>query len=756
MSFWHGSPVSSVADTFAGGVATLEDIFGAGVDQAAYVDNAFAANAALDRAIEERNDEVFKATGTRPDNPLRRAFGPVFEESRRTGEDVQKNVARAIGAWQDEIATAAARIPDGAVAARLNRSIEADAIRIGSESDERLGRLMASRPGIGGWAAMLGGALTGGMRDPMTVASLMLGGAPGAGRTVAGRILTTAATEAFVNGATEAAMQPQVQAWREKLGLEHGPEQAAINIGTAALFGGLLGAAGQGVGELARVLAPIRPALAPEARGALDQAETLAHAEALRPPGAAPATHDDNLSVAHRIAGSDPGEALPRFEPDAGQVERVSRTLLPETAEDGAPRQSLVEFLAAQGGVIEEKGELAAIGAEALARRRGGADRRMSLDHARQAAEEAGYIGRPGETQTTSVRDLLDAIDQEMRGRPVHARGEEGAARADADAERAAIESAVHEVIAQAGPGVDDALVRRAAELVLREGTDAGDALERVLTHAELAGLPKRPVLNITRPADFAPDLWNGVKRQVANAMRAWASERFAGRTVQNVSDGSQIMITRAGIKHATSRDTTTRRALAAMWGLDRLLETARYSHSEADKLGRAEIRGVHIYSNDIAVDGHAVELRIVVREDRVGRRYYDHSEIGKGGGPAAGNGPPDGPLVPTGQGPPDANIARGGDAGNELRDEPLPGWSPEELDRLSGPPGPEPKADPASPFDDPAAPLDEEFLVSDADLERFGNISMPGEDGATTLRTVLDDIDREKARQSAVRSCPI
>lgn len=120
--------------------------------------------------------------------------------------------------FADKVAEAARRIPDQAVADRLNRSIDGDAINIAREADERLGRNLASRPTWAATAASIGGALVGGMRDPVQVGSLLIGGGPGAARTVAGRILGTAAREALINGATTAAMQPAVQDWRQRPG----------------------------------------------------------------------------------------------------------------------------------------------------------------------------------------------------------------------------------------------------------------------------------------------------------------------------------------------------------------------------------------------------------------------------------------------------------------------------------------------------------------------------------------------------------
>ncbi|WP_287392747.1 hypothetical protein, partial [Mesorhizobium sp.] len=146
------------------------------------------------------------------------------------------------------------------------------------------------------------------------------------------------------------------------------------------------------------------------------------------------------------------------------------------------------------------RGELAAIGAESLTRRgKSKTDKRVPLDMAREAAEEAGYIGVAGEVQTTSVADLLDAIDQELRGNPVFSRADDAAGWA----------------AAYAGPAVDDAIVREAAEISLRDGVDVLDALESVLVRR--ADEPGQ--LPIGRDAEPLPG-WSDAELDAASAGR--------------------------------------------------------------------------------------------------------------------------------------------------------------------------------------------------------------------------------------------
>lgn len=529
-TFWHSTRPADFTASRAGGEASLSDVFTAAMRQMAYVDNFLARQAALDEAIDRRNDEVFSVTGVRPRHPYRTS-------------DVATR-AEKLARWQREVEEAARRIPDGTVGDRLSRSIEADALAIARESEEHLGRLSASRPGLGTFLAEFGGAMVGALRDPLVFPSLAFGFGPGASRSVAGRILTGAAREAAVNAGLSAAAQPEVQDWRAAAGLPHGELEAIRNVTFAAVLGGAFGAAGQGAAEglgklrervlqrsanelaeraaaefnadpelvrralsgdiaAARQLVPeIREALPAPVRGAIDQAEQLDHLDAVRPASAAPEHHDVTVSAAHRAIerAADPDHVFPGFSPDPAQVTRIADEIAgPPPAAPGFTPKSLVEFLTDRGGVLDEGGVLAQLGAADLARdrsRRAGSgrravpDRRVSLDYAREAAEEAGYIGRAGEMQVATTDELLAAIDAELRGKPVYARADEGdvAAVRDWEADRAGVESAVHDVARLAGPAVEDRLIRAAAELALAEKMDAGDALERVLVRAELSG----------------------------------------------------------------------------------------------------------------------------------------------------------------------------------------------------------------------------------------------------------------------------
>ncbi|MER9217857.1 D-Ala-D-Ala carboxypeptidase family metallohydrolase [Mesorhizobium sp. M0644] len=88
----------------------------------------------------------------------------------------------------------------------------------------------------------------------------------------------------------------------------------------------------------------------------------------------------------------------------------------------------IVQFLAGAGGLQDYQGELRSLdlhglfvpGAGRLVRPNG-----LTLDRAREIAEEAGYLGRAGEYQVSTIPDLLNAIEATRRGQRIFARADQ-------------------------------------------------------------------------------------------------------------------------------------------------------------------------------------------------------------------------------------------------------------------------------------------------------------------------------------------
>lgn len=771
MSFVFENPRSSAGDTFAGGIASIGDIYAAARDQALYVDNVTAAAGAMEAAIDQRNAEVFRDTGVKLDNPYRAKFDAAMEdaamkEQRRfsamqagtvdQAQDPAAVIRKGVTDWQAQVATAAGRIPDANVGARLNRSIEADAIKIAQESDDKLSRLTASRGGVGSFGASVAGGFAGTLRDPLQLSLLTLGGGPGAGRTITSRILSTAAKEAFINGASEAVLQPVVQAWRKQAGLDNGFDVALGNIATAAAFGGLVGGGIHAGGELGaklfgraldtagdvaavdpRVAEPlrrtmqgdiaagrqtlpeIRDALPAEARGALDHAEVIDHLDATRPRSAAAETHDINVTAAHRAIDS---REPPAFKVDQAQVSRIVNDIAGDVPADAAtPKaRSLAGFLIDHGGIQDHQGELAAIGANTVSEKfRGRLVKKdgMTVDHARELAEEAGYIGRPGETQTTSVADLLSALDEDLRGNQVFAREDQVHAgrAADAEAERAGLERTVAEIAAGAGPGVDDAIIHQAARLSIDEGMHPLDALEHVLTRTDHASLYHGT------PFEF----------------------REFDLNQSGTASGSK---TERAVFFSPDPDEASNFGLSARGDPEQIfLRNHDVDISGFEVVDMQGERARHIPIKD-ALDRAREEGKPGV----IFRNMDDRSVL-----EAGNNGPIRDQIAVL-------DLSRISPTKSVQRltrdrffgDEPLPGWSDAELNAASAGRGPEPFAEQGTPFDDPGT-VDPELEISAAEIKQFAELGVPTDDGRIVpLADFMEDIKAGEDLASIVKAC--
>jgi hypothetical protein len=520
--------------TFAPSVAGLD-----AADQAAtrlwdatrelqlYRDNTNAEDTALGEAYERRNRAIFEATGVQLKNP-RRDFGTAeLQEGARlldSGGDAFAPISRAEQEWTAEVQRLARERPEFASVINAGRPITEDAFAIARGAEQSFEQA-AGDPSLGGARRvgnLLGGGIAGMLRDPLQVATLFVGGGiSGPARTVAGKILQTMFSEAIVNGGVEAGVQAASQDWRRSAGVENGLQPALQQVGLAALFGGGFGGLLQGGAEVFRLLgkAPPQEALARAAAGNPQAGDMEAIASALEIElapemariadlaaeqsaldraafGPPPAGLDEAAAEALAATTLRQAENPPDLRPDLQErAEAVDRIVADGFQVGRRPRrpQSLLEFLSANGGLKDDAGELASLDAGKW--RKSGYRKLLqengrSLDMAREAAEEAGYLGRGGEVQTTSVADLLDAIGEELGGQPRFSR-EDGQAFVDIEAYETALRGreAYRRIVEQVDAAVDtlgvegridDALLIRAAELVDDE-TDPVAALERAL-----------------------------------------------------------------------------------------------------------------------------------------------------------------------------------------------------------------------------------------------------------------------------------
>lgn len=204
------------------------------------------------------------------------------------------------------------------------------------------------------------------------------------------------------------------------------------------------------------------------------------------------ALYQTNRPLIVRDLGQKTGKAFDALELTLDDLRSPSRI-----SERTAFGQTLVEFLAARGGLLDQGGELKAMDAHLWHKAQRGRRKlvveqatgsKLTLDEAARAAWEAGYF--PEMTDRPSPDDLLAAIERELKGEAVYAprnRNEQLARRLDAMGQ---LDEALNVLGIDAKTAtaeqVREAMDRYAAE---QEGRPLG-AVGRVL---EQAGAPQLP-----------------------------------------------------------------------------------------------------------------------------------------------------------------------------------------------------------------------------------------------------------------------
>lgn len=503
-----------------------DELWTASRELALFRDNSNAEWNATVEAYGRRIKAIHEATGVQIDNPALKpenSVGPMGKRTIRTRQEVDAEFRQAL----HEVAEAH---PDKADVIGLDRPIVEDAYAVARGAEKRFNAAgqRAAEAGIGTagkFGNVIGGGITGMLRDPLQVATLFVGGGASApARTVFGRVLQTTLTEAAINAGVEAGIQAASQKWRQAAGVEHGFGPALEQVGLAALFGGGVGgllAGGREVFRLTGKTVPedvlVRaasgdaqpgdlPAIADALGLKLDPetvrtAELAAEQAELDRVAFGPAPEMVHPAQAEQLAA----EAMRSIEtPDRlardQAIDSIVRSEFPLGPEPKRP-VTLMQFLATRsvGGIRDDGGELAAMGLSQKFVPGGGAlvrPKGKTLDMAREAAAEAGFFdhiyGTPERaTAESTPDDLLRALSQEAGGEPVFSpRFDDGrifdwqqyeGGRQRQEAYRRVVED-VDGAIDALGieHRLDDAILRRAAELVDDE-TDAIGALERAL-----------------------------------------------------------------------------------------------------------------------------------------------------------------------------------------------------------------------------------------------------------------------------------
>jgi hypothetical protein len=288
--------------------------------------------------------------------------------------------------------------------------------------------------------------------------------------------------------------------------------------------------------------------------------------------------------VANATQSYRPSYELPRVEDGqdaipAAQVDRVSN-MTPDPGAAPKRPQNLFDFLASSGGIKDDAGELKSLGISrkfvpgrgALVRKSG-----MALDKAREAAAQAGYFdhlyGSADEaTAKSTVRDLLDLVDQEGRGTPAYSMEEADRVQALSD-HTAAVErrgdykkfvKELSDVLNEnkIGVSVDDAILARATDIMVEEKLSPLDAFDRAVLEDEArfeASLSERGISYSDDPgyADIPFFDEPGAASSEAGGPSGEAQRgRGAGRFERNAPDRGQSASTRGSSLQSIDRST--------------------------------------------------------------------------------------------------------------------------------------------------------------------------------------------------------
>lgn len=284
-----------------------------------------------------------------------------------------------------------------------------------------------------GMVARFGTEMLTGLLDPLNVASAFIPVVPEAKIAAAlagasgafGRAGVRAGVGAVEGAAGALALEPLNYALDRANQNDWTMGNAAMNVALGAAMGGVLHPVVGRFGAEERALRArdsvqaIVERMPPEVRE-MSMRGSLADVVEGRAVNVAPvadaarlgAVADEVVARAARV------EAMAADAPRVAEVRTIADELRPiRGTREGAP-VSLLEFIGQKGGILDQGGDLKAIGADVhfvpgqgrIVRKSG-----VEMDYIREAAEEAGYL-RPGST----VADLIDAIAEEVARRRVY------------------------------------------------------------------------------------------------------------------------------------------------------------------------------------------------------------------------------------------------------------------------------------------------------------------------------------------------
>lgn len=116
--------------------------------------------------------------------------------------------------------------------------------------------------------------------------------------------------------------------------------------------------------------------------------------------------------------------------------------------------------------------------------------------------------------------------------------------------------------------------------------------------------------------------------KELRKAAMDFGRTHFVDKSFVNKKTKDEITVPWQGVKHALSGATDPE--IRVFYALPDLLEQASYVGKEAPKKSQPEISAVHRYATTAEVAGEALDIGLVVFEDKNGHRFYDHFVIKK------------------------------------------------------------------------------------------------------------------------------
>lgn len=306
---------------------------------------------------------------------------------------------------------------------------------------------------------------------------------------------------------------------------------------------------------------------------------------------------------------------------------------------------SMMEFLARRGGVEDQGGDLAAMGADAFNQGKPGMPRfirphedrgaalpglagdqaasRFGPDAATLAAHEAGYL--PGAERPT-IDALHQAIGQELAGRPVYSEQNAGSQRMrDYHAAQQDLAATLDRL------GIDPKRASNAEiKAALARGGLTEDADTPIRVFDQQAGEPASRITGEEiAPADTPlPDL--------RSAARDYYARELQGTSVRSTALGQDVEFRGSRKAFSASANPDKLRLFAALRDIIAHGELVD-SRPPRDQGVEPSTRAYHYLQATVELDGRTVRVGATIREDTSGHLYYNHSPV-EDVAPAAAN----------------------------------------------------------------------------------------------------------------------